>query len=690
MTTIMKLIKGLAYAAVALLTLASCNEKYDEWNPGEADTGSQFYFSNTTATTVTLTPASTSIDIPLYRVDTSSSSAAVVSVSEEETALVIASSPATFNVSFDAGSNVANLSIPVDMSKIDFGKSAKLNLTITGETTQYAASTLSVTATLPEPWKSLGNATVYDRWLLNWLDDPDGAYPNGFSVSVPLEQNEINPSQFRLTNPWGKIMSTLKYSDANAEPTDDYVVFEILKPGDVVGTVEITRSDLVYYDPICTGFYDSGNGGTHYYLHPSNFTSTRSEEGYSHNYISLMQDDGKLPAVIILSPFPYMYGVGGWNRSTAEEISIVFPGVVLKDYSIGLTVEGILTDTEGVDNALVTVDYEGADAKDVAVVLVPGGGEDAIDYALDLVFVEDESVVVINQPGMVKLPFGEDNGKYTVVAVPLDEEGNMVEKSAVYETIQYGLTAFQVDYTEDDLVAGVPKSTLLGTQWIVWGTDDESTAADREPYDIVTFEEAEDGQIGGDDCDFVTASGFDYGGGAYYGFDGTLTMEWYNGVIYTIGNEEKGTAYGYTVKPAVRDYAAGIYSTGNYGMMAAYVDDGLVAFVNNSSYYNYTAIEFAAFDSEGAYQGWFTCLNYILLADPAIHPVNEGADRAIKQARAKLQAKQYQLYKGSEPRNYVELPKTVSKKKVAKAPVVASGSVLSVRRIANPKADSLK
>lgn len=668
MTTIMKLIKGLAYAAVALLTLASCNEKYDEWNPGEADTGSQFYFSNTTATTVTLTPASTSIDIPLYRVDTSSSSAAVVSVSEEETALVIASSPATFNVSFDAGSNVANLSIPVDMSKIDFGKSAKLNLTITGETTQYAASTLSVTATLPEPWKSLGK---------------DGKFYDGFFMGEPLEgieiqQNELYPEQFRLVNPYKKAPSV----DGLSKPgnASEFVNFKILKPGDTVFDETVTQNDLVFFSAYYTGYYHDNYADDIKVYHPAYFTATGTEASWLHNKVLSYQDNG-LPAQVQFGPRYYMDNVGGWNYSQNDDmIVITFPGVVLKDYTIGLTVEGILTDSEGTDNALVSVDFIGANAEKAAVVLVKGGDEDAIDYALDLVFVEDESVVIIDKPGMVKLPFAADaeGGKYTVVAVPISDKGQQ-DDYAVYATVQYGLGPFEIAYTEDDLLAGVPKATLLGTNWIMWATDDEGAATDREPYSIVTFEDADDKIIGGDECDIVKVSGIDYGVGQKAGFDGTLEMEWYSGAIYMIGNPSAGevvlSGTTYTIKPVVMDYTALIYSTGNYGMCAAYVADGLVAFVSNSSY-DYTGIEFAAFDSEGTYQGYFACANYIILADPAVYPLNYSAPAAVQKAKetlVKLQAKKYQMYKGDSPRNYVELPMGPVQQGVRKAPVVASG-----------------
>lgn len=117
-------------------------------------------------------------------------------------------------------------------------------------------------------------------------------------------------------------------------------------------------------------------------------------------------------------------------------------------------------------------------------------------------------------------------------------------------------------------------------------------------------------------------------------------------------------------------------------MFAAYVDDGLLAFVTNNDSYKYTGIEFVAL-SGGSYEGWFSCSNYIILADPAVYPLEETAPAAVKKAQAKLEAGKYLMVKDNAPRNYVELPATVSAKKVVKAPVVASGKVNSTKKTAN-------
>ena len=661
MTTIMKLIKGLALAAVALLSLASCSEKYDEWNPGAADTGSQFYFSNATATAVTLTPATTSIDVPLYRVDTSSSSAAVVTVSEEETQYIIQSSPATFNVAFDSGSNVATLSIPVDMNNVPFGKSAKLNLTITGETTQYAVSNISITATLPEPWKNLGKGL--------WVDDiVCGLYGiDPITVPCTIYENELTPGLFKVEG------------------------FQLPLAAAILGA---TESQLKSYE----GTYWRNAAIVVDATNPANVTIAlqdygvciNTSDGFIDGVTSLYKGNpfsvGTFADGIISFPTPKgmlctLNGEGYYYADQHGKFAIVMPGVELSDYTIELTLEGILTDPSGADNALVNVEFVGADASQAAVVLVKGGDEDAIDYALDLVFVEDESVVLVDKPGMVKLPFPEDaeGGKYTVVAVPISDKGQE-DDYAVYTTIQYGLGPFEIAYTEDDFVAGVAKAKLLGTTWIMWATDDEGAAVDREPYSLVTFTDAVDKVINGDDCDIVLASGFDSGIGEQAGFNGDIEMEWYNGYLYKISNAAAGeVVYGsttYTVVPVAMDYEAETYSTGNYGMVGAYVADGLIAIVSNSSTYDFTAIEFAAFvDSE--YAGYFATANYILLADPEVYPLNYSSPAEIQkikaQAKAKLTSKKYQLFKGETPRNFVELPQKALQAGVHKVPVIASG-----------------
>lgn len=656
----MKLIKGLALAGAALLFLASCGEKYDEWTPGTPDTGSQFYFSNETETAVTLTPTTSSIDVNLYRVDTSASSDAIVTVSEEETALIIASSPATFNVAFPQGSNVATLSIPVDMNNIDFGKSVKLNLAIAGETTNYAASSLSITATLPEPWKNLGKG--------QWVDDfACGLYGiDPITVPCTIYENELTPGLFKVEDfqlplaaaIFGVTEATMKNNEGTYWRNAS-ILINAANPANVT----IALQDY----GVCVSTGDGFINGITSVYGGKPFSVGTFEDGV----ISFPTAKGMLCTL--------SNGQGYYYANQHGKFAVVMPGVVLSDYTIELAFEGILS--KGSENsALASVTFVGGDVEEVATAIVKGDDPDA---AIKLIEDEDESVQSLTASGSVKFPFAEDAepGKYTIVAVPVTEEGLELDY-AVYETFAFGAGPLELEYTGDDFVAGVAKNYLLATEWIGYATNAKGTAADREVYDTVTFTDLEDVADGED---IILCHGLDYGIGAYYGtFVGDVQMEWYSGQIYTHEFSEVGTystsTSTYTVKPVVLDYAENVYGTGKYAMRAAYVDDGIIAFVSNSSTYNWTAIAFGAFDGT-SFAGTLTTMNYILLLDPVY-----GGDEipaAVKKAQAKLEAGKYLMVKDNAPRNYVELPATVSAKKVVKAPVVASGKVNSTKKTAN-------
>ena len=488
------------FVAAATLLAISCQKKEaDTYQPAEPVSGAQYFFPSSVEKSYKLAENLTGIDITISRVEKDAASTAKIAVTDTSKT-VFAEGLSTLSAAFAAGEKDSKITLPIDMTQYKYGDLYGIDLVITEETTPYGSASLHIEINYPEPWKSIGNATIMDRWLLNWIEDTDNLYPKGYSVEVPMEQNEVKPNNFRLLNPWGKLMASLDYSDASAEATQEYVNFVILKPGDNLGTDDdplmITKEGLVYYNPICTGYYDSGNGGTHYYLHPCNFGSTYSEDGISHNYVQSWQEgENPLPAVVILSPFPYMYGVGGWNRSTAEEISIVFPGVVLKDYSVDVEYEGLLSSAKG-DYALAAITL-GDDLSEALVSIAPG---DDPNDAFELILSEDESVISVTASGEVKLPLPEPAEAYTIVVAPL-VDGEIVEKEAQFTTFAY--KDFSISVTATDPVINADEVSGTVTASFVWGADVEyakvalfeGTSKDLTPESLAIFDDEENEDV---------------------------------------------------------------------------------------------------------------------------------------------------------------------------------------------------
>ena len=376
-------------AFTAMAALFSCTEK-STYEPGPQPEGAQYYFSADQATAVNITPTTQSVSVDVFRVETGSASTATVSV-VDESGLISSASSVTAN--FAAGSNKATLSFPVTPSDWEFAKGYPVTFTIFDETTPYGKSELTVTYKYPTPLTLLGNAVVTETYL------------TGGEFKAKVYQSDIDPNEYHIEKFMGSKSETL--------------VIHVTKPGDEFGGKTFTKADLVYYDDTKTGLTYASVGGSSddpiYVCHPAGFKSTGdSEEKWIYNRVAIYQENG-IPAVVEIAPFYYMFGLGGWNKTTAPTITIVFPGYEPKDYAVEAEYEGLFTDPEGAvfGQAAVTL---GADIENGVAVVVRGDLEEDIEAAVALLGSEDESVVSFTGES-VRVPLPEDahTGVYSIV-----------------------------------------------------------------------------------------------------------------------------------------------------------------------------------------------------------------------------------------------------------------------------------
>lgn len=107
--------------------------------------------------------------------------------------------------------------------------------------------------------------------------------------------------------------------------------------------------------------------------------------------------------------------------------------------------------------------------------------------------------------------------------------------------------------------------------------------------------------------EYVNVKGiFDYEG-ASFGFDDTMVMEYYGGVLYTLATVYPQCAAGYYPAALPFTESGSIYNPMNYFMLAGYVDEGYLAFVDNNTPYGFI----------GFYLGMFTDAAYTSLYGPA-------------------------------------------------------------------------
>lgn len=443
----MNKIKNILSAMLLLalpLAFTACGDDV-EYSPADKPGNAQVYFPNTNGATVDLSKDKTSFDVTLMRAKTDEAITVPVTATGGSSFFTIPAS-----VSFAQGVDKAMLSISYNPESLEYDAYSEIKLTIGDEntTTPYGMAQYVFKAGIPAPWTSLGKATFNDAFL----------FANNYSVE--LQRNDLNPSLYRLVDPYSEGLTKEGYS-SNGDQSP-YLEFTLLKPGDKVGNVTITMEDLVYFPYYCTGFFNKSNDynknvDAH---HPSDFSSLNSEAAWTFNRVLQYQADGT-PAGVQLAPYYYMDGIGGWNNTQADGlVTIIFPGAVLSDFSVTMEYKGSLTDPSGYNFALAAVEL-GADVTEARLALVPASAD--LDEVVDGIIEETIEYTSVKENGEVKLP-AAGNGAYYLVAVSygVNPEGETEAQEAFYITFKHvassepatPIGAYAGDWTLDGVVGG--------------------------------------------------------------------------------------------------------------------------------------------------------------------------------------------------------------------------------------------
>lgn len=308
-------------------------------------------------------------------------------------------------------------------------------------------------------WIYIGDATFTDNF---WFE--------GTGENVPLYYNEQNPNQYRLVRPFEYVVVSM-YGEQYDSPQDcindnldgnqSNLTFTLLKAGDTVGGVTVTKDNLVYFEGCNTGYFHSNYSQDVLIYHPSAFTSLNTEDKWLFNCVTDYQEDGK-PGRIQLAPYYYMDGVGGWNNTQSPDIVYIdFPGFTPRDYSMEMSYKGIFVNTNNETFAVAEL-VLGADATNVKAVVV-SADDDAEAVADAIAAGELEGTEV--EAGDIYVPIPEDlNGKLQLVVVILDETGNVKGVDSVFFEYYSGSDSpwrsLGVGYWVDDIV--VPLFTEAG------------------------------------------------------------------------------------------------------------------------------------------------------------------------------------------------------------------------------------
>ena len=348
------------------------------------------------------------------------------------------------SVYFDRpASGSATIYVPVPVGTLNAGLT--ISLRNSGGSTLYSKTTTKdipvarkQIVALPtldaDIWQPLGTAKFNHYYF-------SGSYSYG--VEVPIQYNTENPNQYRLVNPYGVLLPALGITQVS-EPSD-YLVFTLLQPGDEIYGTTITRSDLVNFEPVYTGY----SADNYFMAHPSYLSGYDEENQYIYNRVIKYQEDGKTPANIELDGHRLYYTTSGSLRGyyCLERnlvMQIAFPGCDILDYTASLAYEGANQASSG---SAPLIDFNvtlGADTE-YALVAVASSEDDA----LEAVYGGQGTRVNASGTVTVSLPANSPTGSYFAAILTFADGQDWLSASSSFN---YANPDEDKGYTIDDIV----------------------------------------------------------------------------------------------------------------------------------------------------------------------------------------------------------------------------------------------
>lgn len=319
----------------------ACTEDSD-WSAGPLAEGPQVYFASTVATTYAIDAETSSVTIPVSRIETEGSMDAPIlaTISEEYNSLFTV--PAT--VLFNEGEASTNLTITFDRESMEAGKSYDVTLAVDDPTltTPYGYSTLTITLRVPEAFNLLGVGL--------WREDILTTF---FSVGNPEWKVEIYEDAavkglLYVKNVYGANCPLFSNPSDPDEP--HYIIIDASDPT----AVSIARQSIgvdVGYGLCSFGSIAAGTLADKVITFPAK------------GLIFSMAD----------------YEGGAWYYSNSGGLwRLALPGAVLTDFSVEIEAAGHVADQGGNACPVVNV-YGGVDVAAVAIEFVEG--DITTDYA---------------------------------------------------------------------------------------------------------------------------------------------------------------------------------------------------------------------------------------------------------------------------------------------------------------------
>jgi hypothetical protein len=401
--------KFLLMGIVAVAGLLSACTSSDDFEPGPKDSGAQVYFPNTIPSEFNVGDDESSVTIPVRRVVTDAAMTVNILASIEQGQEGILNIPST--VSFEAGSDLANLVITFDRSALVDGTEYKASLLLNDEQnlTQYGNYMIEITI-IPWPWEELGTGKYRDGWLCGLFEG------NLVELDVTIHKHKSQEGVYMVEEMFGWTFMTEFFGATQSDLSGQfsYTPTNITIDCSDPANVKIAKQ----YTGITEGVYNYGD-----------FLIESAAPGTFVNGVITFPEDGINAYMTGYSSDPLPTNPDGTFR-------IMLPDAEITDYTLTAAYGGMLVNSDN-SSASAVIDFTyGADVTGIHYVIAEGDVEtSAATLAAQIANGTAENILTIEDfvvgAGSVSIKADLTTpGPYTVVALPLDKENKPLESNA--------------------------------------------------------------------------------------------------------------------------------------------------------------------------------------------------------------------------------------------------------------------
>lgn len=401
--------KFLLMGIVAVAGLLSACTSSDDFEPGPKDSGAQVYFPNTIPSEFNVGDDESSVTIPVRRVVTDAAMTVNILASIEQGQEGILNIPSS--VSFEAGSDLANLVITFDRSALVDGTEYKASLLLNDEQnlTQYGNYMIDITI-IPWPWEELGTGKYRDGWLCGLFEG------NLVELDVTIHKHKSQEGVYMVEEMFGWTFMTEFFGATQSQLSGQfsYTPTNITIDCSDPANVKIAKQ----YTGITEGIHNYGD-----------FLIESAAPGTFVNGVITFPEDGINAYMTGYSSDPLTTNPDGTFR-------IMLPGAEITDYTLTAAYGGMLVNSDN-SSASAVIDFTyGADVTGINYVIAEGDVEaSAATLAAQIANGTAENILSVEEftagAGSVSIKADLTTpGPYTVVALPLDKENKPLESNA--------------------------------------------------------------------------------------------------------------------------------------------------------------------------------------------------------------------------------------------------------------------